>query len=288
MSNNIIDFTQLGGYRLEQPTFEKMQSTYFGILAALMGHLNVLDTGNYILSGCEIVGANINPGIMYIDGALCPFAGGAGIPTTKIKRQNTINTLSFENGTNPAVFTSTSAVIDASGVAYNAFVRVNYSNVVPWSNLTGIPTDIVQDAAYVHTDENFTALLLAKLIGIQPFAEVNVQSDFAETDVTSDSFIKNRPVGNLLTYLKQGTYIHGDLITNSQAITISFSDIGTSAYKVIGNIVGSGSSAANDARINYVTKDHTSTSFKLVMNDGVDAAGQSVKFTWILTPDLTS
>lgn len=51
----------------------------------------------------------------------------------------------------------------------------------------------VQDPDYVHTDNNFTDADSAKLSGIEAGAEVNVQSDWAESDSTSDSFIQNKP-----------------------------------------------------------------------------------------------
>jgi len=51
----------------------------------------------------------------------------------------------------------------------------------------------VQDGNYVHTDNNFTQLLLDKLNGIQDQAEVNVQADWNIDNATSDAFIRNKP-----------------------------------------------------------------------------------------------
>lgn len=51
----------------------------------------------------------------------------------------------------------------------------------------------VQDPNYVHTDNNFTNADVAKLSGIEAGAEANVQSDWAESDSSSDSFIRNKP-----------------------------------------------------------------------------------------------
>ena len=52
------------------------------------------------------------------------------------------------------------------------------------------PTNLVQDASYVHTDNNFTTALMNKLDGIAAGAEVNVQSDWNVSDQSSDAFIK--------------------------------------------------------------------------------------------------
>lgn len=55
------------------------------------------------------------------------------------------------------------------------------------------PQNLVQDASYVHTDNNFTNADVSKLGGIESGAEVNVQSDWAVSDSSSDAFIKNKP-----------------------------------------------------------------------------------------------
>ena len=55
------------------------------------------------------------------------------------------------------------------------------------------PANLVQDADYVHTDNNFTDDDEAKLAGIQAGAEVNVQANWNETDSSSDAYIQNKP-----------------------------------------------------------------------------------------------
>ena len=62
-----------------------------------------------------------------------------------------------------------------------------------YNDLTNVPTDLVHDANYVHTDNNYTTAEKTKLEGIEAGAEVNVQSDWAQTDDTEDDFIKNKP-----------------------------------------------------------------------------------------------
>lgn len=53
--------------------------------------------------------------------------------------------------------------------------------------------NIVSDANYVATEENFTTVLKGKLDGIEAGAEVNVQADWNVTDNTSDAYIANKP-----------------------------------------------------------------------------------------------
>jgi hypothetical protein len=55
------------------------------------------------------------------------------------------------------------------------------------------PANLVQDANYVHTDNNFTNADATKLSGIATGAEVNVQADWDESDSSSDAYIKNKP-----------------------------------------------------------------------------------------------
>ncbi len=55
------------------------------------------------------------------------------------------------------------------------------------------PQNLVQDADYVHTDNNFTNADKTKLAGVEAGAEANVQSDWTENDSSKDSYIRNRP-----------------------------------------------------------------------------------------------
>ena len=75
-----------------------------------------------------------------------------------------------------------------------------------YGDLLNIPTDLVHDASYVHTDNNYTTAEKTKLAGIETGAEVNVQSNWTETDSNSDAFIQNKPE-NLV---QDANYVHTD------------------------------------------------------------------------------
>lgn len=64
---------------------------------------------------------------------------------------------------------------------------------VEWGNVTEKPQGLVIDESYVHTDNNYTTTEKNKLAGIANGAEVNVQSDWNESNNSSDAFIKNKP-----------------------------------------------------------------------------------------------
>lgn len=243
-----INFDYTGGFPLEQPVLKRMQSATLLVLEALVKQLGCADTGNYILSGCSISGANITPGIMYIDGELCPFAGAVGDATTKIKKQTNTLTAPFENGTNPPVFIETVAVVNATGTELQNFTRFFY----------------VQDANYVHTDNNFTAALLAKLNGIEAGAEVNVQADWNVSNPLSDAFIKNKPL--LQNILRSGEEILGDFPNQwTQRRTVNFQSVGTSNYKVnlfiksLSPVPGGGQDI-----ISFVTSNYKHNSFDIM------------------------
>ena len=66
--------------------------------------------------------------------------------------------------------------------------------------------NLVHDANYVHTDNNYTTAEKNKLSGIAAGAEVNVQSDWNQTTTTADDYIKNKPE-NLV---QDANYVHTD------------------------------------------------------------------------------
>ena len=86
------------------------------------------------------------------------------------------------NGNNVASFTANSA----SDVSADIAVPTKTSDITNDSNF-------VSDANYVHTDNNFTTTLKDKLDGIAAGAEVNVQSDWNQTNSSAGDYIKNKP-----------------------------------------------------------------------------------------------
>lgn len=111
-----------------------------------------------------------------------------------------------------------SSVVNAQGVAeitMPTFTQVNSD----WNASSGVseilnkPANLVQDANYVHTDENFTSAEKTKLSGIAAGAEVNVQADWNESSSSSDAYIQNKPdlsiyaqSANLATVATTGSY----------------------------------------------------------------------------------
>lgn len=97
-----------------------------------------------------------------------------------------------------------------SGIAAGAEVNVqsdwNQANSSADDYIKNKPENLVQDASYVHTDNNYTTTEKNKLEGIAAGAEVNVQSDWNQSNSSADDFIKNKPE-NLV---QDASYVHTD------------------------------------------------------------------------------
>ena len=97
-----------------------------------------------------------------------------------------------------------------SGIAAGAEVNVqsdwNQASSSADDYIKNKPENLVQDASYVHTDNNYTTTEKNKLAGIAAGAEVNVQSDWNQSNSSADDFIKNKPQ-NLV---QDANYVHTD------------------------------------------------------------------------------
>ena len=69
----------------------------------------------------------------------------------------------------------------------------NQTNSAAVDYIKNKPANLVQDADYVHTDNNFTDNDKDKLDGIETGAEKNVQADWNQSNSSADDYIKNKP-----------------------------------------------------------------------------------------------
>ena len=91
------------------------------------------------------------------------------------------------------VVSVTPANIGAATTAQGSLADTSLQPSDIGASVQGYDANIVVDASYTHTDNNFTTSEKTKLGGIATGAEVNVQADFTESDVSSDAFILNKP-----------------------------------------------------------------------------------------------
>lgn len=270
LESNLIDFNQNGGYRLEQPTLKKLQATTYFFIKAMIGHFGIADVGNFIISGCEIVGPNITAGILYIDGVLCPFEETAGTLATKIKKNITVESIEFFNGTTPNVFQKFTAIVDASGTALSDFVRV--------PSPFNLPAGTVIDANYLA----FTQVMLDKLNNIETNAEKNVQADWNETNPASDSFIKNK--FETVKVLVQSSAVIGDVFDNVSREIIFPTPISTSNYQVFVSFESTSevnSAIGSTASLFHAIHDKTANGFKIRFREAGGFA-QNLKIEYLI------
>ena len=114
-----------------------------------------------------------------------------------------------------SVYATTSEVADKADKVSGA-VSGNLAGLDSNGNLadSGVAAaNLVHDASYVHTDNNFSDADVTKLSGIAAGAEVNVQANWSQTDNSADDFIKNKPdmsiyaqSANLATVATSGSY----------------------------------------------------------------------------------
>ena len=123
----------------------------------------------------------------------------------------------------------------ASGAEVNVQANWTESDSSSDSYIQNKPSNLVQDANYVHTDNNFSTAEKNKLSGIEAGAEVNVQSDWNQVDTLADDFIKNKPIIPVLPPTKELVAGSGITITEgTTTVTIAANETGnnfTDAYK---------------------------------------------------------
>ena len=147
-----IDFSRTGGFPVKQKTFSKLQLAHFEILKAIIGHFGLPDVGSFIISGCTLVGLDISPGMVFIDGDLCYFKGGKQFEDNKIAKIISTEDAAFKNGANYPVYTTIDAAMNENGVPYANFVRVPGVNemvnqVTNYGDIANIPLGLVIDPA---------------------------------------------------------------------------------------------------------------------------------------------
>ena len=69
---NKINFNQTGGFPLSTNILDAMQSAY-----AIFNQLGSLAGNKAIISGCEQLGNTIADGVIFLNGEILPFKGGA-------------------------------------------------------------------------------------------------------------------------------------------------------------------------------------------------------------------
>jgi hypothetical protein len=127
MKKNIhrgYDFSQLGGFPINQQRLEWMQTAY----AELSGGLAALFGDNTIVSGCIVNGNNVSDGWIVYDGELLPFIG---------TQTGVLDTFLIREAQTPLTFKDSSQ----KNVQFSRFAQFGTSdNTIPWDNLRRLPS----------------------------------------------------------------------------------------------------------------------------------------------------
>lgn len=132
--------------------------------------------------------------ITYTDGTTTTFAVTNGQNGTGSVADVWQNGVSVLDGTVAKVVADANVQSDwnESDSTDDAYIKNKPSIPTKTTDLTN-DSNFVSDSDYVHTDNNYTSTEKSKLSGIASGAEVNVQSNWNETDSTADAYIANKP-----------------------------------------------------------------------------------------------
>ena len=95
---NKINFNQTGGFPLSTNILDAMQSAY-----AIFNQLGSLAGNKAIISGCEQLGNNVADGVIFLNGEILPFKGGA-IGTSVIIKEESESRVFEDGATKPVIF----------------------------------------------------------------------------------------------------------------------------------------------------------------------------------------
>ncbi|UWY28749.1 hypothetical protein N4T20_02215 [Flavobacterium sp. TR2] len=259
---NKINFNKTGGFPLKTERLQEIFTTLsiFNAFGQLAGNLT-------IVSGCDKIGTTVKNGFVFIDGELLEFREASAVnesSTVIIIEENKEAT--FENGAVKTVHIVRYATIGSAEISWpwNSFKRP-----FPTKDIEEFRSDFASRLNLIET----------KLNGIEENAQKNVQSDFNVNDTASNAYIKNKPA--FLKVLYQNTKVIGNITSNSYSTVISFPNIGTSNYQVLGSFRSNSANFNLDNNVFHNTREHSATSFRLCIREMTND-DQNVSFDYTI------
>ena len=153
-----------------------------------------------------------------------------------------------------------------------------------------LPDNVVTDASYVHTDNNFTTTLKNKLDGIASGAEVNVQANWNETNSSSDAYIQNKPtiptIDSTITGSSQANAVQGGAIYTALQGKAGYKSYG-SYNAMIADTPDNGTIGFDGDNENFYIYDEGNAEWKPIDQTGGGGGGTQVQSNWNET-DTTS
>ena len=125
---NKINFNQTGGFPLSTNILDAMQSAY-----AIFNQLGSLAGNKAIISGCEQLGNTVADGVIFLNGEILPFKGGA-IGTSVIIKEESESRVFEDGATKPVIFKK--YVTFGSSLPEKTFVWAEFKRVDNLLDLT--------------------------------------------------------------------------------------------------------------------------------------------------------
>lgn len=154
---NTIDFNK-NDFPLTTTVLGFMQAAY-----QMVELLSGIAGTRYILSGCEVVGNSVNPGIVVIDGAIMPFDGG--VAGTYVRVVSTPTTVTIQDGS----YTKTEKrLVFGSGSGQMAWSDVKRIDTL-LTLMDSMANKVDKVAGKQLSQEDFTTALKNKLDGLSNY-----------------------------------------------------------------------------------------------------------------------
>jgi hypothetical protein len=258
---NKLEVNQVGGFPMTTRILDEIQKAHavFNSLGGLAGNFT-------IIAGCVTVGSTVGDGFVFINGEVFDFKGG--LAQTKVIIKEDVENLTFQNG-------NANPVIKTRYVTFGAGV-----GAMDWVDFKR-PIETKALEAMLGTINTSLAAIVTKLNTIETNAKVQLQSDFNQTDNTKKDYIKNIP--GFINYIHKGAFAVGDNLAVDTLRTVTFPDVGTNNYMVVGCMVSVGSNFDLDNDVIWMIREKANTSFKLTLRE-VSGNVQNLSFEYMLIP----
>lgn len=266
---NKLDVNQVGGFPLTTRILDELQK-----ISAVFNGLGGIAGDRTILSGCELTGSTVSDGFVYVNNEVFLFKGG--LQQTKVIIKEDTENLIFENNESKTVIRTRYVTF---GIGVDSMDWADFKRVFQSKDIAAALTSKTDKTLFDALSDAF-ALVYAKMLTIEEGAEKNVQADFEQTDEEAPDYIKNK---SGLTYLHKGTYVVGDAVSSDSFQTVTFPNVGTNNYMVLGSLVSNGGNFDNDNDVIKTIRDKQNSSFKLLLRE-LGNTTQDLSFDYVLIP----
>ena len=258
-----IDFSKLDGLPVYQDTLDFLQTSYREAISAVAKAFG----SKVIVTGLTDQGTSYSDGWVIIEGELMPCTGG--LKTTRILVDDTFDTELFNDGSSqPVYYTKRAKLGIAGGYALTDFIRVDTISAlsVGLKNLTTAHNSL---QAIFNTHTHSWNQVTDKPATFTPSAH---RHNWSEIDGKPSS---------LVTALYRGSYSIGDITPTDMIRTVTFTNVGTTNYFVVGSLLSTVADWNQDNGVLWTIRSKNTTYFQLLLHE-LGPATQNLNFDYAL------